>query len=154
VKSKVVIVGRAGCVWSDKAVAEYTKRLRRYGGVEESFVKAESFRGDVDRVRSKEGERLLKHVGPRDRLVVLDERGLALDTHQFTKMVDSCRQGGVPNLIFAVGGPYGHDPILRQKAWKVVRLSSMVLNHDVARVVLYEQLYRAMAILHNVPYHH
>jgi len=135
-------------------VSDYAKRLKRYGGLDELFIKPEVFRGDVDRVRQKEGERILKQVGPRDRLVVLDERGLALDTASFTELVDSCRQSGTPRMVWAIGGPYGHDPAVRKAAWKVVRLSSMVLNHDVARVVLYEQLYRAMAILHNVPYHH
>lgn len=153
-RQRILTVGRRGCAWSEGAVDDYASRLKRYGGLEEVFVKPEVFRGDVDRVRMKEGERILKQVTPRDRLIVLDERGLALDTKEFTALVDQCRQGGVPRMVWAIGGPYGHDPSVRQSAWKVVRLSSMVLNHDVARVVLYEQLYRAMAILHNVPYHH
>ena len=153
-KQRILTVGRGGCDWSDRAIRDYSQRLKRYGGVDEVFVKPEVFRGDVGRVRSKEGERILKLVEPRDRLVVLDERGIALDTHGFTQLVDQCRQGGVSRIVWAIGGPYGHDPMVREKAWKVLRLSSMVLNHDVARVVLYEQMYRAMAILHNVPYHH
>lgn len=135
-------------------MSEYGKRLSRYGGINEVFVKSETFRGDVEKVRTREGERIAKLITPRDRLVVLDERGETLDTSGFTALVDQCRQGGVPRMVWAIGGPYGHDPAVRKSAWKVVRLSSMVLNHEVARVVLYEQLYRAMAILHNVPYHH
>ena len=151
---RIVTVGRSGCAWSDGAVSEYSKRLKRYGGVEELFVKSEAFRGDVNRVRAKEAERVLKQVSPRDRLVVLDERGVDLDTMGFTALIDQCRQGGIPRMVWAIGGPYGHDSSVRQGAWKIVRLSSMVMNHDVARVVLYEQLYRSLAILHNVPYHH
>ena len=122
--------------------------------MEEVFLKPETFRGDVTAVRRKEGERILKHASGRDRLLVLDERGIDVDTQAFTALVDSCRQDGTTRMVWAIGGPYGHDPEVRDRAWKVVRLSSMVLNHDIARVVLYEQLYRAMAILHNVPYHH
>ena len=153
-KLRILTVGRGGCAWSEPAVSDYTKRLKRYGGVEEVFLKPETFRGDVAAVRRKEGERILKHASARDRLLVLDERGIDVDTQAFTALVDSCRQDGTTRMVWAIGGPYGHDPEVRDRAWKVVRLSSMVLNHDIARVVLYEQLYRAMAILHNVPYHH
>jgi 23S rRNA (pseudouridine1915-N3)-methyltransferase len=57
-------------------------------------------------------------------------------------------------VVFALGGPYGHGAALRQAAWRTVRLSDLVLNHEVARVVLYEQLYRAMMQLAGAPYHH
>ena len=153
-KLRILTVGRGGCAWSDRAVADYAKRLKRYGGIDEVYVKPEVFRGDIEAVRRKEGERILKQISARERLIVLDERGLDLDTMAFTSLVDGCRQDGTTRMVWAIGGPYGHDPSVRDKAWKVVRLSTMVLNHDVARVVLYEQLYRAMAILHNVPYHH
>jgi 23S rRNA (pseudouridine1915-N3)-methyltransferase len=154
VKNKILTIGRGGCTWSDSAVQEYTKRLKHYGGVDETFLKPEPYRGDVDRVRQKEGERLTKALKPRDWLVVLDERGDELNTEAFTALVDRARQQGVHRMVWAIGGPYGHDPSVRKEAWKVVRLSALVLNHNVARVVLYEQLYRAMANLANVPYHH
>jgi len=57
-------------------------------------------------------------------------------------------------VVFAMGGPYGHDPSVRAAAWRTVRLSDLVLNHEVARVVLYEQLYRALTLLEGAPYHH
>lgn len=153
-KQAIITVGRGGCDWSDRAISDYAKRLRRYGGIEERFVKPETFRGNVDAVRQREGERILRKVDARDRLVVMDERGLALDTMAFTALIEECRNHGVPRICWAIGGPYGHDPSVRDAAWRVVRLSSLVLNHDIARVVLYEQIYRSMAIIHNVPYHH
>lgn len=152
-KLLVLAVGKRGVRWSEDAIGDYRKRLSRYGGVEERFVKAETFRGDVDAVRRVEGERLLQAVGPRDQLVVLDERGDDLDTERFTALVEEARVGGVHQLVFAIGGPYGHDPAVRAKG-RAIRLSSLVLNHDLARVVLLEQLYRAMTLIHGVPYHH
>jgi 23S rRNA (pseudouridine1915-N3)-methyltransferase len=133
-------------------VAEWTKRLRRSGGLAEEDVKNEPFRGDADAVRRAEGERLLARVGPREKLVVLDERGERLDTAAFAAMVDAGRQQGT--VVFAIGGPMGHDPRVRDAAWKVVRLSDLVLNHAVARVVLIEQIYRAMTLIEGTPYHH
>lgn len=153
-KLAVVTVGKGGCAWADEAVADYAKRVRRYGGVEPIAVKTEPFRGDVQAVQIAEGERVLMAVGPRDRLIVLDERGDDVDTPGFTALIEAGRMGGVPRMTFALGGAYGHSPDARAAAYKVIRLSAMVLNHEVARVVLYEQIYRAMAAIHGIPYAH
>lgn len=149
----VLGVGRGAPRWADDAVTDYTKRMRRFGGVGEHVLKPESFRGDVDAVRAAEAKRILGWVKPRDRLVALDERGEAPSTEAFA---DLLREGLLAEgrLVFAMGGPYGHDPSVRHAAWRVVRLSSLVLNHQVARVVLMEQLYRAFTLHHGIPYHH
>ncbi len=152
-KFRVVTVGRSRCGWANEAVADYVARLRRHGGVEESVVRAETFRGDAAAVRRAESARILARVKSRDRLIVLDERGLTLDTEAFSDLVDRSRQAA-PTVVFALGGAYGHDETLRRAAWRVVRLSDMVLNHEVARVVLLEQLYRAMTRISGAPYHH
>lgn len=103
-------------------------------------------------VRAAEAARLLARVGPRDALVTLDERGERLDTAAFAAMVEAGRRER--SVVFAIGGPYGHGEAARARAWRVVRLSELVLNHELARVVLVEQLYRALTILEGVPYHH
>jgi len=153
-KIGILMVGRGGSEWALEAVNDYARRLKRAHKVEEICVRAERYRGDVDLVRAGESERLLAKVGPRDRLVVLDERGDDLDTPGMVQLFTRYQQQGATRLLFALGGPYGHSPELRKRAWRVVRLSSLVLNHDVARVVLYEQLYRATAIMNGIPYHH
>jgi 23S rRNA (pseudouridine1915-N3)-methyltransferase len=149
---RVLVVGRRRCDWAETAVDDYTKRLRRYGGVDEDEIRTEPFRGDTGDVRRAEGDRVLARVGARERLVVLDERGEALDSQAFAQLVDQGRQLGT--VVFAIGGPYGHDERVRTAAWRVVRLSDLVLNHDLARVVVYEQLYRALTLLEGSPYHH
>lgn len=144
--------GRGG--WADDAAAEYTRRLQRYGPFEERVVKPQGFTGDVDAVRTAEGGRIARGLSPGDRLVVLDERGKDLDSHGWARLVDQSRQEGVGSLVFALGGPYGHDAALRARAWRVVNLAPMVLNHHVARVVALEQLYRAWTLIRGEPYHH
>ena len=153
-KMLVLVVGKGGNAWADAAVADYSRRVRRWGTIEERAVKPERFRGDVDAVRAAEGQRMLAKVKPRDRLVVLDERGDDLATDDLVALVRRCRLDGTQRLVFAIGGAYGHDPSVRGAAANVVRLSSFVLNHEVARVVLYEQLYRVNATIAGVPYHH
>jgi 23S rRNA (pseudouridine1915-N3)-methyltransferase len=147
----VLPVGKPRSKWAQTAVDDYTQRLRRHGGVREQAIKAETFRGDVDAVKQAEGKRMLE-ASSKMTLVVLDERGDCLNTSAFAKMVDQGRQQGT--LAFAIGGAYGHDATVRSKAWKIVRLSDLVLNHALARVVLYEQLYRSMTLLSGAPYHH
>jgi 23S rRNA (pseudouridine1915-N3)-methyltransferase len=148
---RVLIVGRSRCGWANEAVAHYSKRMRRYGGVSEESVKEERFRGDVDAVRAAEAKRTLRSAR-NGLLVVLDERGETLTTEAFATLIDPGRVSG--SRVFAIGGAYGHSKEVRDQAWKVVRLSSMVLNHEVARVVLFEQLYRSASLLAGSPYHH
>lgn len=150
---RLLRVGKARGTWSDAPVEDWSKRLRRWGGFAEEDVKPEPFKGSVEAVRDAEAARLLARVGARDRLIALDERGERLDTDTFAQLVDAGRQAG-GGLVFAIGGPYGHGPTLRDAAHRVVRLSDLVLNHEIARVVLVEQLYRALTLLEGVPYHH
>lgn len=147
----MLVVGRASG-WADPVVADFQRRLQRHGGVSEQLVRPEPFRGDVEAVREVEAARVLASLKPRERLVALDERGESPDTEGFARLVEEGRRDGP--LVFALGGPYGHGPAVRQQAWRTVRLSNLVLNHDIARVVLYEQLYRAMTLLAGIPYHH
>ena len=149
-KQVLLAVGSPGR-WAADACDDYLRRLRRYGGIEIAEIKPG--RGDPPAVMADEGRRLLARVGARDRLVVLDERGLDLDTHAFAALVQE-GLGAEGKLVWALGGAFGHDPSVRDAAWRVVRLSALVLNHDLARVALCEQLYRAHTLLHGVPYHH
>jgi 23S rRNA (pseudouridine1915-N3)-methyltransferase len=153
VRLRVLLVGKGGNPWADAAVDDYARRVKRWGGVEEVAVKAEPFRGDVEGVRKVEGDRLLKAVGDRERLVVLDERGEDVDTRGFQALIEAARADG-GRIAFAIGGAYGHSAEVRARATKVIRVSSLVLNHEIARVVLYEQIYRALAAIHGVPYAH
>lgn len=151
-RARILLVGKPRERWAQEAVDDYTRRLRRHGGVTEAVVRPEKFRGDVDGVRRAEGARLLDLVRPSERLIALDERGERQSTQEFRDLIEQGRQSGP--LVFAIGGAYGHDPTVRSAAWRCIRLSDMVLNHEIARVVLYEQLYRAMTLIAGVPYHH
>ena len=149
---RVIVVGKGRCTWGDAAVADYTKRLKRHGKMAETIVKPEAYRGDVDAVRAAEATRILKQVKPREMLVAIDERGRDPDSHGFSAMLQSLNLEGT--VVFAIGGAYGLDASVRRAAVRTVRLSNLVMNHEVARVVLYEQLYRGVTLLEGIPYHH
>ncbi len=149
---RVVRVGRGKTRWADEAVADYTKRLKRHGKLEEVLVKPVVFKGDVDAVRSEEAQRILKLVGSRDQLVAMDERGKGLDSHAFADTLEKLNLEGT--VVFAIGGAYGLHESVRKASKRTLKLSDAVLNHEVARVVLFEQLYRAVTLLEGIPYHH
>ena len=134
---------------------EWAEKLRRYTQLTEIQIKPNPMNAkDTSIAKVHEGERVLKAVGPSERLIVLDERGRDLKSEDFAKILGQASDEGWPAVIFAIGGPYGHAPEVRQRADDVVRLSSCVLNHSVARIVLLEQLYRGWTILRGEPYHH
>jgi len=152
VRLAVLGVGKSRCSWADAAVADYSKRLKRHGKLDVRIAKPERFKGNIEAVRAAEATRLLKLVGPREVLVALDERGEDLDSHGFAALLDALNLDGT--VVFAIGGAYGLHETVRSAARRTVRLSNLVLNHEVARVVLYEQLYRAVTINKGIPYHH
>jgi 23S rRNA (pseudouridine1915-N3)-methyltransferase len=106
----------------------------------------------VARLLALEAARLRGRMPRGARLVALDERGRELDTAQFAARLRRWIDGGTPTA-FAIGGPDGLDPALRQEAELQLRLSAFTLPHALAQVVLCEQLYRAASLLGGHPYH-
>ncbi len=104
--------------------------------------------------RQREGERLLKQIGPQTLLVVLDEQGRQMDSVSFARLIEQHRDGGRAEIAFAIGGAYGFSDQVRQRAAAVLSLSKMTFTHQMIRPFLLEQLYRACTILNNEPYHH
>ena len=86
---------------------------------------------------------VLQRISPRDRVVLLDERGIDMTSEGLAHLIAQAGDDSAASLTFLIGGPFGHGPAARDRADVVVRLSAMVLNHQVARLVLLEQLYRA-----------
>ncbi len=149
-----ILVGKGRVAWADAGTHEYTRRLPKHLGFQELRLKPSPFKGDIDAVKNAEATRILANLSGGDRLVCLDERGEDLDSHGFADLIDQAAKMGTKRLVFAIGGPYGHGDSVRKRAWRTLRLSKMVLNHSLARVVLGEQLYRASTLLWGGQYHH
>ena len=147
-------VGKGRTRWADEGFADYARRMRTLP-LEEECLRTAPFRGDIDAVRRAEGEQIRAALRSDDRLIVLDERGELPTTEALAEWVREAERLSTRRLVFAIGGPYGHDPALRGEAWRVLALSRLVLNHELARVLLAEQLYRVSTLLWGgPPYHH
>jgi 23S rRNA (pseudouridine1915-N3)-methyltransferase len=144
---------RGRCVWADEAAVDYGRRLNRYAPFQETKHKPDG-NADRDRAQAKEAKRILDRIAPRDRLIVLDERGKGITSTGLSQLIQNSALEGTGVLHFALGGAYGHHQCIREAAHDVIKMSDLVLNHQIARVLLLEQLYRAWTILKNEPYHH
>ena len=154
----VLTVGKGNSEGAALMAGEWGGKLRRYAPLTEAVVKPNP-RGakDVAVAVRDEGERVLKALAaqpPGAHVVLLDERGRELTSEQLAALLRRAGDAGWPALCFVLGGPFGHAASVKERADDSVRLSKMVLNHQVAHVVLLEQLYRAWTILRGEPYHH
>ncbi len=102
----------------------------------------------------KEGEGILAKLKPGDVLIILDEHGDRLTSRELAKRVQKWTDAPNQRPVFAIGGPFGLSDEVKKAARHKIRLSDMTLPHELARLLLLEQLYRAGTILKNMPYHH
>ncbi|MDR1685727.1 MAG: 23S rRNA (pseudouridine(1915)-N(3))-methyltransferase RlmH [Desulfovibrio sp.] len=151
--TKLIAVGRMRCAFWNEACARYTERLRRWGvRFEEAVVKDGTAGLSPAERKEQEGERILGKVRPADAVLCLDERGREQNSAEFAAFVRGLHDAGrVP--CFVVGGPDGQAPRVLAAAEQVLSLGRMTLPHELARVLLLEQLYRAENIIRNTPYH-
>ena len=110
---------------------------------------------DIDQQKESEGDRVMKKIDSRDFVVLLCERGKSFTSEKFASDV-LAKSGdlGHGRLVFVIGGPFGHAKEVESRADIKLRLSEMVMNHRVARIMLLEQIYRAWTIVRGEPYHH
>ncbi len=137
------------------AFREYFERAGRYFPVEHVELKKPSYRkkDGIDRALRKERGKLGEKMKDRGYMVVLDENGRSFTTKELAGLIDELRHRGVPKITFFVGGAYGIDEQIKTEADTVMSLSSLTVPHELARVLLMEQVYRCGTILAGVPYH-
>jgi len=149
----VLWVGKTQQEWVRTGIDEYATRIRRYFPLEIGEAREEKGALEESK-RERECSRLEKLLPKSARLVLLDERGKEMTSPAFAGYLGACRDGGVSELAFAIGGAYGFSEAFRSRADVVVSLSRMTLTHQMVRVFLLEQIYRGCTILNREPYHH
>lgn len=148
----VAVVGKARHQALGAAAREYEGRAARYWPLEVREVREERGAAPPSRVRELEGRRLLDVAGPRARLVACDPAGRAMSSEQFAAWLQREREAG-RDVCFAIGGAMGLSPAVLDAAHLKLNLAPWTLPHELARVVLAEQLYRAGTIVRREPYH-
>ena len=150
----VLAVGNKMPRWVDEAVQEYAKRFGRDVQYTLKELKPEKRGAGVNAAQgmAAEEKRILEALPDNAFLVVLDERGKAPTSVELAQYMQRWQQDG-EHVCFVIGGADGMTDALKQKARLMLRLSSLTLPHGMVRVLLTEQLYRAVSILQNHPYH-
>lgn len=151
VKFRVVCVGRPRDRELGAVIAAYETRAARYWPLDFTEVREESGRDDAGVVRQREGQRLLE-ASAGAVLVAVDERGMTMTSTAFASWMQRLREEA-RDVAMAVGGANGLDEPVRQRASYLLALAPWTLPHELARLVLAEQLYRAGTIVRREPYH-
>jgi 23S rRNA (pseudouridine1915-N3)-methyltransferase len=154
VRLRFLFVGRSDEAEYARGVERYVARISRFAPCEVVVVKEEKpgSKADAERVKAKEAARLLEALKPRDFLVLCDERGKERTSAEFARDLRGWLDSGPSAVAFAVGGAFGLDPSLAARARAILSLSRMTLPHQMARLLLAEQVYRATATLSGVAY--
>ena len=150
----IVHIGKPKVPFVHSGVEHYRKKILPFASVQFKTVREEPLRKGLSRkeVHRREAERLRKTRDPRTAWVALDENSKPLGSEEFAALIERWMVQGRSSLAFLIGGPSGLAPEIREEADFVLSLSPMTLSHELALLVLMEQLYRAMAILNNIPY--
>jgi 23S rRNA (pseudouridine1915-N3)-methyltransferase len=148
----ILAVGKKKSVY-DEQIAEYKKRITAPFSMSIEIIEP-SGKDTPEQSKIKEGEKLISKIKPGDHIIALDERGKDFTTIDFAKIIAGQLSQGPKRIVFVIGGAYGLDKVISDKASLIMRISSMTLPHELARLMLAEQCYRATNYLSGGKYHH
>lgn len=155
-KIKLLAIGKTDDKNLHTLIEAYQSRLKHYINFDIEVI------ADIKNVKNlteaqqkeKEGELILKKLTATDVLILLDEKGTQFSSVAFSEYLQKKMNAGVKQLVLVIGGPYGFSEAVYQQAQGKISLSKMTFSHQMIRLFVVEQLYRANTILKNEPYHH
>ncbi|MBO7379568.1 MAG: 23S rRNA (pseudouridine(1915)-N(3))-methyltransferase RlmH [Bacteroidales bacterium] len=139
-----------------EAIADYADRLTHYlpFSIEELPDLKNARNLSEEQQKEREADMLFEKLQPGDVLVLLDERGREFTSREFSQFIEQKMHTVPKRLVFLIGGPYGFAPRVYEAAQQKISLSKMTFSHQMVRLFLVEQIYRACTIMHGEPYHH
>ena len=148
----LICVGKTTEKYVLEGIRLYVDRLKHY--CKFNLLEIEAGRGDELKIRKQENDTVLKRVGEKDFLVLLDEKGKEFTSKAFSETLLHHQNISTRNLVFVIGGAYGFSESVYQRANSKIALSQMTFPHQLVRIIFLEQLYRAFTILKGEKYHH
>lgn len=155
---RLIVVGKLKEKYLRQGVSEYQKRLQGYTKlkieeVKDQPTKENSSEKEDEQLRMKEGEAILSKIKERDYVYLLDIEGKMLDSVQFAKHIEQRRIQGQSQLVFVIGGSIGVSQAVKKRANTTLSFGKMTYPHQLMRLILTEQIYRAYRIINKQPYH-
>jgi 23S rRNA (pseudouridine1915-N3)-methyltransferase len=153
---KLIAIGKTDNKAIQELINEYSGRLGHYIRFELEVIPDLKHTKSLSEAvqKEKEGELILKKLLASDDLLLLDERGKNYSSLEFSDFLQKKMNSGLRQLVLVIGGPYGFSEEVYARANGKISLSKMTFSHQMIRPFLIEQVYRAMTILRNEPYHH
>lgn len=148
---KVYAIGKKHEAWVEPGISRYSERLRAPWNIEWILLPHSAREGIV--ARQEESQAILSRLDDQDWVILLDERGKTYDSPSLSQAIETKIAMG-KSVVIIIGGAYGVDEKLTKRASQVWSLSQLVFPHQLVRLILAEQLYRAQAIAQGHPYHH
>jgi len=155
-KLKIIFVGKTEADYLIIGSDVYYKRLKNYLPTELIIIPAlkNTKALNIEQQKTKEGKLIIDKLDSSDFVVLLDEKGKEFRSIDFANYFQNKMNSGIKSLCMVIGGPYGFSSEVYAKANQKIALSKMTFSHQMIRLILLEQCYRAMSILRNEPYHH
>ncbi len=155
-KIQLLGLGLTSAPYIKQGIALYQDRIKRYLPFETKFLPDPKLPPSpgISQRKQVEGQLLLKHLPRPQQAILLDEKGETMTSRSFAQFLQHRMNSSVSCLTFVIGGPFGFSPEVYAAVPKRLSFSKMTMAHDLIRLVVVEQLYRAMTILRNEPYHH
>jgi 23S rRNA (pseudouridine1915-N3)-methyltransferase len=155
---QIISVGKIKEAYYSNGIKEYLKRLKPYASIElidglEEKTNPRAGQSEINRVLSREGERVLKLVSDDDILVVLDIQGSSIGSEAFAQLLEQWNLSGKSRVNLVIGGSHGLSEKVKRRANYRLSFSPMTFPHQMAVLMVSEQLYRGFKILKGEPYH-
>lgn len=156
VKIKLLQLGKTQEEYLKTGVSGYEKKISRFLPYETETIPSPKITGSLktDQLKIREGEQILSRLKSGDKLVLLDDKGQKYTSEGFSDYLQRQMNSSIKTLVFCVGGAYGFSEKVYEKSDDLISLSPMTFSHQLVRLIFTEQLYRALCIKHNHPYHH
>ena len=155
-KAVLLTVGKTDINSIAIEIDKYTKRIGHYLPFSMEVIPDIKNKRNLSQAeqKQKEGDLILSKLHSTDYVVLLDEGGRLFNSNQFAQHIENKKNTIARKLVFIIGGPYGFSDAVKGRANEKISLSKMTFTHQMVRMIFVEQLYRAMTILSNQPYHH
>ncbi|HRP53591.1 MAG TPA: 23S rRNA (pseudouridine(1915)-N(3))-methyltransferase RlmH [Fluviicola sp.] len=152
----LLCVGKTGKKFLEEGEQEYISRLKHYIPFQMHLIPDVKNAKNLteQQIKQKEGYEILSKIQSSDTLILLDEKGKSFSSTDFATYLQELFNKGGKQIYFVVGGPYGFSEAVYKRANAKISLSAMTFSHQMIRLFFIEQVYRAMTILKNEPYHH
>ena len=155
-KILLIVIGKTDSKWLEEGISLYAERIKHFTqfGIQVIPDQRNTRNMDAAVQKEREGESVLRLLQPGDDVCILDDKGTEMTSMQMASWLEKRMSRSSRRLVFIIGGPYGFSPAIYDRVPERISLSRMTFSHQMVRLIFVEQLYRAFAILNNLPYHH